>query len=301
MRAQFVASEIGIGLRRNLTMTVSVIITVLVSMVFVGTSVLVYQQVNLSRDFWYGQIELSIYLCGEESPGAACAGGAVTQEQRDRILADLQASPEVDNVVYESKQQAYERFQEYFKDTALAESGVTAEQLPESYSVKLKDPERYEVVAEQFEGTPGVERLLDYREVLAPLFGLLNWTLVIVTGLAVAMLLVASLLIFNTIRLAAFSRRRETGIMRLVGASSFYIQLPFILEGVIAALVGIGAGFGVLALGRSVIVGVLQENVRITPYIGADSLFPALAVMMIVGVSIAALSSYLTLWRYLRV
>ena len=301
MRAQFVASEIGIGLRRNLTMTVSVIITVLVSMVFVGTSVLVYQQANLSRDFWYGQIELSLFLCGEESPGAACAAGAVTQEQRDRILADLQASPEVENVVYESKEQAYAHFQEYFKDTALAQSGVTADQLPESYRVKLKDPERYEVVAEQFDGTPGVERLLDYREVLAPLFGLLNWSLVIITGLAVAMLLVASLLIFNTIRLAAFSRRRETGIMRLVGASSFYIQLPFILEGVIAALVGIAGGFGVLALGRSLIVGVLSDNVRITPYIGPESLFPALGVMMLVGVSIAALSSYLTLWRYLRV
>jgi cell division transport system permease protein len=301
MRAQFVASEIGIGLRRNLTMTISVIITVAVSMVFVGASVLVYQQVNLSRGFWYGQIELSIFLCGENSPGASCSAGAVTQEQRDRILADLEGSEEVEDVVYESQAQAYEHFQEYFKDTALAKSGVTPEQLPESYRVKLKDPQRYDIVASQFTGTPGIERLLDYRKVLAPLFGLLNWALRITAVLAVAMLLVASLLIFNTIRLAAFSRRRVTGIMRLVGASSFYIQLPFILEGIIASLVGTAIGFGFLAGFRWLIVGVLSDNVKITPYIGTEALWPAIGVMLLVGVSIAALSSYLTLWRYLRV
>ena len=119
--------------------------------------------------------------------------------------------------------------------------------------------------------------------------------------LASLTLVTAALQIFNTIRLAAFSRRRETGIMRLVGASSFYIQLPFILEGIIAALLGTGLAFGLLALGFNWVVPYAQRYIRITPYIESGSLWQALFWMALTGVSIAAMASYLTLRRYLRV
>jgi len=300
MRAQFIASEIGIGLRRNLTMTIAVVMTVTLSLLFLGVAILTYKQVSLSKDFWYDKIELSIYLCGKDSEGPGCASGEVTGEQRAKIEDDLRANPEVERIFYESKQQAYEHFKEQFKDSALARS-VTPDQMPESFRVQLKDPQRYEVVASQFRGAQGVENLADFREVLDRLFSLLNGVLLGAVLLAVLTLITAALQIFNTIRLAAFSRRRETGIMRLVGASSFYIQLPFILEGVIAALLGTIVAFGLLALLFSGSIGYLERHIQITPYIDSSVLWQALFWMLITGVSIAGLASYLTLRRYLRV
>ena len=300
MRAQFIASEIGIGLRRNLTMTIAVVMTVTVSLLFLGLALLIFQQANLSKAFWYDKIELSIYLCGKDSQGTGCAGGAVTDEQRSKIENDLRSNPEVDTVTYESKQQAYTHFQEQFKDSALSKS-VTAEQLPESFRVKLKNPERYEVVASQFRGAQGVENLQDFRDFLNRLFAVLNGLLVRAFVLAILTLLTAALQIFNTIRLAAFSRRRETGIMRLVGASSFYIQLPFILEGVIAALIGTALAFGLLVVGYGRAIDYLERHIQITPYIEFGTLWQALFWMVLTGVSIAGLASYLTLRRYLRV
>lgn len=300
MRAQFVVSEIGIGLRRNFTMTIAVIVTVTVSMFFLGAAVLLSSQVSLSRAFWYDEIELSLFLCGENSPGASCASGEITGPQREGLLADLQRNPEIAKITYESKQQAFERFKEQFKGSALVET-VTPQVLPESFQIKLKNPERYDIVASQYQGAPGVENLQDYRKVLRPLFGFLRFLLFGAYVFAGIMLVSAALLIFNTIRLAAFSRRRETGIMRLVGASSFYIQLPFILEGIIAASIGIGAAFGLLWAVYHWGKPWLEERIQITPYVSTGSLVEALVVMIVVGVSIAALASWLTLRRYLRV
>ena len=178
---------------------------------------------------------------------------------------------------------------------------MTAEQLPESFRVKLKNPENYNVVASEFKGAQGVENLVDFRDFLNRLFAVLNALLFGASLLAILTLLTAALQIFNTIRLAAFSRRRETGIMRLVGASSFYIQLPFILEGVIAALIGTGLGFGLLVLLHLRAIAYLERHIQITPYIGFGTLWSALFWMVLTGVSIAALASYLTLRRYLRV
>lgn len=300
MRAQFIVSEIGLGLRRNLTMTISVIVTVTVSMFFLGGAMLLRSQVELSKRFWYGEIELSVFLCGKDSEGPGCAGGAVTPQQRDQLLTDLQANPEVERVTYESQQEAYAHFREQFKDSPLAQT-VTPDQLPESFRVKLKDPQRYDIVARQFQGRPGVENLQDFRELLDPLFGFLNALLLGAFGFAVITLVAAALQIFNTIRLAAFNRRRETGIMRLVGASRFYIQLPFVLEGIIAALIGTLLAFGALTATFMTVKPWLERHVHLTAYISTASLWHAFGIMLVVGVSIAAVASWLTLRRYLRV
>ena len=230
MRASFILSEIGIGLRRNLTMTVAVIVTTAVSLAFFGFGLLFNRQVEEMKDFWYDKVEVSVFLCGQDSDAPSCAAGEVSQAQRDQIQGDLQAMPEVSNVFYESKQQAYTRFKEQFKESAIADN-VTADQMPESFRVKLKDPEEFPIVATAFAGRDGVEQVQDQKALLEKFFRVLNYLKAGAWGLALIMIVVAVLLISNTIRVAAFSRRRETGIMKLVGASSFSIQLPFLLEG----------------------------------------------------------------------
>ncbi|MEK9955269.1 MAG: permease-like cell division protein FtsX, partial [Actinomycetota bacterium] len=223
MRATFVTSEVGAGLRRNLTMTFAVIITVAVSLALFGVSLLVRAQVTTMQDFWYDKVEVSIFLCARGSDAASCASGAVTAAQRDQIRADLESlRPLVEEVYYESKEEAYERFREQFANSPIVEN-VTAEALPESFRVKLADPTQYDVVASAFAGRPGIEQVNDQRQILDKFFALLNGLQAVALIIAVVMLVVTVLLIVNTMRVAAFSRRRETGIMRLVGASNFYI------------------------------------------------------------------------------
>ena len=209
--------------------------TVAVSLTLFGVSLLVRAQVSTMQDFWYDKVEVSIFLCAKGSDAASCVSGEVTRAQREQIRADLESlRPLVEGVYYESKAEAYERFREQFANSPIVEN-VTEEALPESFRVKLSDPEQYEVVASAFAGRPGIEQVNDQRQILDKFFQLLNGLQAGALLIAVIMLIVTLLLIVNTMRVAAFSLRRETGIMRLVGASNFYIQLPFLLEAAVAA------------------------------------------------------------------
>ena len=301
MRASFILSEIGIGLRRNLTMTVAVIVTTAVSLAFFGFGLLFNRQVEEMKDFWYDKVEVSVFLCGQDSDAPSCAAGEVSQAQRDQIQGDLQAMPEVSNVFYESKQQAYTRFKEQFKESAIADN-VTADQMPESFRVKLKDPEEFPIVATAFAGRDGVEQVQDQKALLEKFFRVLNYLKAGAWGLALIMIVVAVLLISNTIRVAAFSRRRETGIMKLVGASSFSIQLPFLLEGAIAGLIGALMASGAIALFQSQVVErVARPAFPFTDFVGWADFWYTVQYIIPVGVGLAALASFLTLRKYLRV
>jgi cell division transport system permease protein len=301
MRATFILSEIGIGLRRNLTMTLAMIITTGVSLAFLGAAVLFNQQVNVSKDFWYDKVEVSVFLCGDVSNAPSCAGGAVTQAQRDQIRSDLEAMPQVQKIYYESKQQAYKRFKQQFKSSAIVDN-VTAEQMPESFRVKLVNPEQYPIIASAFIGRDGIEQVQDQKALLAKFFKVLKWVQWFAFGLALMMLVVAVILIVNTIRVAAFSRRRETGIMKLVGASSFSIQLPFLLEGAISGFLGALLASGVFVLLKAWLVDhVLAPNFPITRFITWGDVWLSSGVVFLIGVALAAIASFLTLLKYLRV
>ncbi len=301
MRATFILSEIGIGLRRNLTMTLAMIITTGVSLAFLGAAVLFNQQVNVSKDFWYDKVEVSVFLCGEVSNAPSCAGGAVTTTQRDQIRADLEAMPQVQRIYYESKQQAFKRFKQQFKNSAIVDN-VTADQMPESFRVKLTDPEQFPIIASAFIGRDGIEQVQDQKALLERFFKVLKWVQWFAFGLALMMLVVSVILIVNTIRVAAFSRRRETGIMKLVGASSFSIQLPFLLEGAISGFLGALLASGVFVLLKGVLVDhVLAPNFPITRFITWGDVWLSSGAVFLIGVALAAIASFLTLLKYLRV
>ncbi len=301
MRAQLLVSEVSTGLRRNLTMTIAVIVTVAISLTLFGAGLLIRAQVNTMKDYWYDRVEVSVFLCGADSTAPSCAGGAVTDEQRDEIEADLRALPQVEEVFYESQQEAYERFQEQFADSAIAEN-VTPEALPESFRVKLTDPTQYAVVASAFDGRPGVELVQDQRAILDRFFRVLNGFQLAALVVAVVQIAAAALLISNTIRVAAFSRRRETGIMRLVGASNFSIQAPFLLEGAIAGLIGaVFASSSLLLLQKYFIENRLRPSFQFTAFIGWNQVWAVCAILLVVGVLLAAFASFVTLRRYLKV
>jgi len=301
MRASFILSEIGIGLRRNLTMTIAVIVTTAVSLAFFGFGLLFNRQVDTMKDFWYDKVEVSVFLCGQDSDAPSCAAGEVSQTQREQIRGDLKGMPEVDTVFYESKRKAYKRFKEQFKDSAIADN-VTADQMPESFRVKLKDPQKFPIVATAFAGRDGVEQVQDQKALLEKFFRVLNYLKAGAWGLALIMIVVAVLLISNTIRVAAFSRRRETGIMKLVGASSFSIQLPFLLEGAIAGLIGASMATGAIALFQSQVVErVARPAFPFTRFVGWADVWATVPWMVLVGVALAAMASFMTLRKYLRV
>jgi cell division transport system permease protein len=212
VKLRFILSETFQGLRRNLTMTFAVIITVAVSLTLFGAGLLVRAQVDSMKDYWYDRVEVSIFLCGASSSAPACSLGAVTPEVRTQIEQELNAlRPLVQEIYYESKEEAYQRFLEQFKDSPIV-ANVTPDALPESFRVKLSDPTKYEVIAAAFAGRPGVEQVQDQRQLLDRFFRLLlNGLQVIALSVAVAMLVVTALLVVNTIRVAAHARREKSG------------------------------------------------------------------------------------------
>lgn len=304
MRIGFVANEVGIGLWRNLSMTISVVIVTAVSLTFFGAGLLFQRQVDLLKDYWFDRVQVSMFLCGAESDVASCSGGQITDQQKQAIEADLdgaELAPYVEEWFYESQQEAYDRFVEQFADSAIVEN-VTVEQLPESYRIRLVDPEQTDVVVAYFAGRAGVEEVDDQRDLLDGLFRFLDgarWTAWFVAGF---LLLASVLLVWTTIRLAAFNRRRETGIMRLVGASKFFIQLPFMLEGIVAACLGAVIATLLLLSGERLLVeGYLAERVRVADYVGPGDVLAIAPWMFAMGVLLAAVASLLSLQRYLKV
>ena len=300
MRAGFLLKEVRIGLRRNLTMTFAVVVTVAISLSLLGVGLLANAQVNAMKDYWYDKIEVSVFLCGTLSESPTCASGVVSEEQRTSIKADLEGLSVVDSVYYESQTEAFERFKERFKDSAIAQN-VTADQLPESFRVKLTDPTQFDVVVSAFSGRPGVDIVQDQRSILEKFFKLLD---VLRNGALLVGLfsvLTAALLISNTLRIAAFNRRRETGVMKLVGASSWSIQLPFLLEGVFSAILGWGFATGLLSGLKYVIDDKVAPLLTFTKFFAWDQVWIASAILLGVGLFVSILASAITLRRYLKV
>ena len=300
MRARFLVSEVGIGLRRNMTMTFAVIVTTAISLSLLGIGLLANAQVGAMKDYWYDKIEVSVFLCGSLSESPSCSGGVVTSGQRLEIQQEIQEMPAVDTVFYESQAQAFARFQERFKDSAIAQN-VTADQLPESFRVKLKDPTQFAVIVSAFTGRPGVDVVQDQRSILEKFFKLLevlrNGALLV----GLASVLTAALLISNTLRIAAFNRRRETGVMKLVGASSWSIQLPFLLEGLISAIIGWGLATGLLAGLKSVVDSKVAPLLTFTKFFGWNEVWVASGYLLGTGLLVSTVASVITLRRYLKV
>lgn len=301
---KLVFGEVAQGLRRNLSMVISVILVTFLSLTFVGTASLLQMQIGQMKNYWYDRAQVAVYMCSDVSAADSCPQGMASTDLLDRVKEKLESptlSVYIDEYYFEDQQQAYKTFQDQFEGNAVAQY-VTADQLNETFWVKLVDPTKSQIITESFTGVAGVEEVRDQRSYLDQIFSILNASSIAAIGIAVLMLFSAALLISTTIRLSAFSRRRELGIMRLVGASNFYIQLPFILEGVFAATVGsIFAGVAVLGIVQFFVQGYLAQSLPFTSFVGlADGLlvFP---ILIGLGIVLAAFASGLAIRRYLRI
>jgi cell division transport system permease protein len=303
MRAQFVLQEIWIGLRRNLTMTVALIVVVAISLSLLGTGLLFIKQVDSTRTYWQGKVEISIYLCTAQSVSVQCKqNGPSTAAQRQQIDQTLSSEPQVQSVTYESQAQAYARFKQEFSNSPSFVSTVQQGDIPDSFQVKLKNPQAdYGTVAASVTNKAGVDSVIDDRSILDKFYKLLDGARNAVVIIALVLLVAATLLVANTIRLSAFNRRRETGIMRLVGASNFYIQLPFLLEGVIAGLIGWAIAAGLLIAVKSLWLDNLQQYFTFNVGLSTGDLVEVVVLAMCVGVVLCGATSFLTLRRYLRI
>jgi cell division transport system permease protein len=273
----------------------------MVSVYLMGIGFLAQGQVNTLKGYWYDRIQVSIFMCGKDSLDVNCDGKAVTDEQRDALRSQLEEmKPLVKNVYFESEQQAFDRFKEQYRNSPLSDY-LQVGDIPQNFRVQLTDPKKYDVVVSAFEGAPGVGRVQDQQKTLDKLFTVMNVVTVGSLFLAGLMVLCSILLMATTIRQAAFSRRRETGIMKLVGASNFTIRLPFVMETVLAALTGTGLAIAGLWVTADSLLPKVSAVLQDAPLVGTTDIWfvaPWLVGFMLV---VSVLTSWATLRRYLRV
>lgn len=305
MRFGLVMGEAASGLRRNVSMVISVILVTFISLTFVGAAILLQLQIAQMKGYWYDRAQVAVYLCTESENAGNCTQQEATQEQIDAVETQLTSTtlkPFIKKYEFEDHNQAYENFKQQFSDSPVI-AFVTPALLNESFRVNLVDPAQADVLIESLSGLPGVESVVDQRGYLDQIFAVLNAASYTAIGLAVLMLIAAVLLIATTIRLSAFSRRREIGIMRLVGASNRFIQTPFILEGLFAALIGsLLAGGAIVAIVVFFVKGYLTETLGgTTTLVGLDDAALVVPILIVLGGVLAAGSAGFAINRYLKV
>jgi cell division transport system permease protein len=281
-------------------MTVALVVVVAISLSLLGTGLLFVKQVNDTRNFWQGRVQLSVYLCTKVSSSPQCTkNGPATAAEMSQLRQELTAMPQVANVTYESQATAYQQFKSEFPSMV---NSVNQGDIPDSFEVKLRNTQAdAEVVAQTVNGAPGVDQIVDNSAILDKFYKLLNGARNAVVIIAIILIVAAILLVANTIRLSAFSRRRETSIMRLVGASNFYVQLPFLVEGVIAGLIGWLVATGLLIAVKSLFLDAMQQYFPFNVQLSSTDLVEVIILAMIIGVLLTGATSFLTLRRYLRV
>lgn len=293
MRAKFVLTEAATGLWRNVTMTVALILTTAISLALLGSGGLLYTAVNTTKDLLYAQVEVSIFL-----------EAAVTVDQKAAIEEKLKSDPEVQSVTFESKDEAYKRFKELFADSPDLVENTKPESLPESFRIKLKDPAQASTVDREYKDAPGVDVVSTQQELVGRLFDAIdavkNLSLVVslISGVA------AVLLIGNTIQVAAYSRRREVSIMKLVGASNWYVRLPFVLEAAVAGLIGATLASLGLVIAKLLVIDdaleALGQN-SVVPTIGWSAILLTAPLLALVAVFTAGITGWTTLRFYVKV
>ncbi|GAF51243.1 permease-like cell division protein FtsX [Rhodococcus wratislaviensis] len=300
MRASFIFSEVLTGLRRNVTMTIAMILTTAISLGLFGSGLLVVQMAGKTQQIFLDRVEVQIFLTDDISTSDPDCEGEICKTLR----TELEETPSVVSVEYLNRDDAVKDATErVFKDQPELAALVSPDSFPASFKVKLSDPERFGVINEKFGTRPGVESVLNQRELVERLFSVLNGVRNAAFAIAIVQAVAAILLIANMVQIAAFTRRTEVGIMRLVGATRWYTQLPFLLEAVVAALVGAVLAIVGLFTAKNmfiddVLADVYEANI-VARISNSDVLFVS-PVLVLVGVGMAAVTAYVTLRLYVR-
>ncbi len=311
MQLRYVFSELRNGLRRNLSMHVAVVLTIFVSLTLAGCGLLLQRQADKTAEVLGNELQILVNLCVEDDPSESpnCVGGEVTDAQMKRIEAEIGDSPEVESYDFQTKEEGYEKAKEIVSEEVFEgpDPVITVDSWPAAYWVTLEDPNEADGVISAVKGLDGVRGISDQREALGQIFGIMkalkygSW---IGSGF---LLLAALLLVANTIRLAALARRREIGIMRLVGASTLYIALPFLLEALVTAIIGVGLAAGALAAFQEFAIHRgMEDIVTFLPWVGWDDYFASLIGVLppgiaLVGPALTLIPTLLLTRKYIKV
>jgi cell division transport system permease protein len=302
MQLRYVFTELAIGLRRNLSMHVAVILTLFVSLSLVGLGVLLNQEAKKVSDQWGSQLTVTVYLCSRNDGNPACTG-QVTDSQRAAIQKVIDTNSQVDDTEFISQQEAFQTLQEQFPGKYDGpNSPITAADMPQSIRITLKDPNQFRDVESAVVGLDGVSRVQDVHKLLAPIYNTISRLKWGGWGTAIVLVIAALLLVANTIRLAAFARRREIGIMRLVGASTLYIALPFLLEALVTAVIGFALAAGALAAFMEFVVKrQLSHDLSFITWVGHPDYTWAVIWIAILGPLLTLIPTLVLTRKYLKV
>ncbi len=302
MQLRYVFSELRQGLRRNFSMHLAVILTLFVSLTLVGLGVLLNAQAKKAEDHFGSLLQITVFLCNDAATSPNCTG-EVTAAPKDAIIKVVKENPEVASYHTESKQEAYDKAKELFSEEYLSRvDSFGPQSMKESVWIDLKDAQEYTGILSAVQGLDGVSHVRDQRAVLKPIYATIDALKYGAIGIAVFLIAAALMLVANTIRLAAFARRREIGIMRLVGASSLYISLPFLMEALVTALVGVVLAGG--ALGAFMWFGVhegIRQSINFMPWIGLPEYLTSLVWIAVLGPLLTLIPTLVLTRKYLKV
>lgn len=296
MRFGFLLNEVLTGLRRNVTMTAAMILTTAISIGLFGGGLLVVRLADNSREIYLDRVETQVFLTDDISANDATCASAPCKALRDKV----DARQDVKSVRFVNRQDAYndaiKKFPE-FKDVAGKDS------FPASFIVKLNNPEQHAEFDAAMQGQPGVRSILNEKDLIDRLFAVLDGLRDAAFAVALVQAVGAILLIANMVQVAAYTRRTEIGIMRLVGASRWYTQLPFLVEAMLAASIGVAIAVIGLILVRALFLDNALSQFYQAHLIAkvdyADILYIS-PWLFLLGVSMAALTAYATLRLYIR-
>jgi cell division transport system permease protein len=299
---RYVYSELGQGLRRNLSMHIAVVLTLFVSLTLVGLGVVLKQQASRTAEQWGSELQIAVFLCRERDDNPACTG-EVTNPQKRAIQEVVEENPEVESYYFESKAEAFEKVKElYDEDFEGVNAALKEGDLAESIWITLKDPDEYKGITSAVAGLDGVSKVQDQRNIVGPVLNSIDAMQNAALGVAFFLVAAALLLVANTIRLAAFARRKEIGIMRLVGASTLYIALPFLLEALVTAMIAVAlAAGGLAAFMYFAVENQFKDMLGFMPWVGWPEYFYSVLAVAILGPLLTLLPTLALTRKYLKV
>jgi cell division transport system permease protein len=294
LQIDYVARETASNLVRNVTISIATVLTVTVSLFLVGFSMMVSQGVRNATQRWQGGVEFVVFL----NPTA-------TEDQITSVGSDLEGSPDVENVTFVDKAAAYDEFKRLFADSPEMIDSVEPEILPPSYRVVPvnKDADTVTALSEQYEEKPGVQQVVSATDTIRLVQQLSSRLTVGMAIVAFFLLGAAGLLILNTIRMAMYARRREIEVMKLVGATNWFIRVPFMVEGLVQGIVGAVLAIVSLAIFRPFFEDWFPQDFQLFSAISLNT-SEALwiySVMAVIGCVVGAAGAGVAVTRFLDI
>jgi cell division transport system permease protein len=299
-RLEYFLRETASGLRRNGIVAFAAMSTAFIALFLFGLSLLIYREFNLVIENLTGNVEVAVYLTDP-----------VNDQTVAHLTDTLQKLSAVGDVTYETKEEAYQNFIRLFRGQPGYDQ-VDPKVIPASLRVKLNDTAQFSQVtaalgcSEDANGKltctePGVANVADYRDLLGRLTSITRLLSLGVLALAAVMLISAVLLIANTLRMGMFSRRKEIGIMRLVGATNWRIRVPFMIEGLVESLVGAALAILALFVVKVTVIDPLRGKVKFFPFVQNADLLAITPWIVIASVAIALVAGTIGMRRFLDV